>query len=367
MYAAAGEQIDAAAEALASVNAALGDLEREKLSPPAPPTDVSELVAELRRWRPEDLTACPAASPLRVLTLRELLTLELPTREHLLAPWLSRQGLAMIYAQRGVGKTFFALNVAYAVATGSSFLRFRAPQPRRVLIIDGEMPAVVLQQRLARIAASACNEPPNDDYLRLLPADVQSEALPDLATGAGQKRIEPYLDDVELLILDNISTLCRTGVENEAEGWAAVQAWALALRRRGISALFLHHAGKNGAQRGTSKREDVLDTVIVLRRPSDYDPRQGARFEVHFDKTRGLIGDDAAPFEAMLEVDAGGRDVWTVASLDAKEVERVATMQHAGLSQRDIAKELNISLGKVNRLSKLGRGEASNGARDFVS
>ena len=54
------------------------------------------------------------------------------------------------------------------------------------------------------------------------------------------------------------------------------------LRRRGVSVLIVHHAGKGGEQRGTSRREDVLDTSISLRRPSDYLPTEGARFEVHY-------------------------------------------------------------------------------------
>lgn len=49
-------------------------------------------------------------------------------------------------------------------------------------------------------------------------------------------------------------------------------------RRAGRSIVLVHHAGKGGAQRGTSKREDVLDTVIALRRPTDYSADQGARF-----------------------------------------------------------------------------------------
>jgi len=61
---------------------------------------------------------------------------------------------------------------------------------------------------------------------------------------------------------------------------------------------FIHHSGKGGEQRGTSRREDVLDTVIALKRPADYSPEQGACFEVHYEKSRGIFGDDVAPFKA---------------------------------------------------------------------
>jgi hypothetical protein len=50
---------------------------------------------------------------------------------------------------------------------------------------------------------------------------------------------------------------------------------ALLLRRQGKSVFLLHHDGKGGQQRGTSKKEDVLDTVISLRRPPGYTADQG--------------------------------------------------------------------------------------------
>lgn len=73
----------------------------------------------------------------------------------MLAPWLPDKGLAMVFAPRGVGKTWFALSVAHAVATGGAFLRWRAQRPRRVLDIDGEMPAIALQGRYAAVVDGA--------------------------------------------------------------------------------------------------------------------------------------------------------------------------------------------------------------------
>jgi hypothetical protein len=58
--------------------------------------------------------------------------------------------------------------------------------------------------------------------------------------------------------------------------------------------LLIHHAGTNGRQRGTSRREDALDTLIALKRPEDYSPEQGARFEVHFEKLRNRVDGNGA-------------------------------------------------------------------------
>ena len=63
------------------------------------------------------------------------------------------------------------------------------------------------------------------------------------------------------------------------------------------SILFVHHAGKRGQQRGTSKKEDILDVVIVLKQPQGYSTDQGACFEINYEKTRHFAGSDAAPFK----------------------------------------------------------------------
>jgi putative DNA primase/helicase len=265
-----------------------------------------------------------------------------------LDPIIPEKGLAMLYASRGTGKTHVALGIAYAVATGSSFLKWRAPRARRVLLVDGEMPAVALRERLLRITAG---ETPMPATLEIIAGDLVEQGVGDLASAAVQAELEPWLAGVELLILDNLSSLTATLSENDADGWSAIQQWLLRLRRRGISVLIVHHAGKGGEQRGTSRREDVLDTSIGLRRPSDYVAGQGARFEVHIDKARGIHGEQAKPFEARLEM-RGESTVWTVKEIEDLDRQRVAALLAAGLSVRDIAEELDLSKSKVHRIKQ---------------
>lgn len=257
-------------------------------------------------------------------TLLEFLALALPARDHILSPWLPRQGLGLIHAPRGVGKTHVALGIACAVAPGDKFLGWEAPKPQGVLFIDGEMPAITLQERLARIIAASDHR--LSAPLRLITPDLQSLGMPDLSSADGQIAIDAYMDDIDLIVVDNISTLCRSGKENEAEGWLPVQGWALHQRAQGRSVLFIHHSGKGGAQRGTSKREDVLDTVVSLRRPPDYKTEDGAAFEIHFEKSRGFYGKDAEPFEAKLITDAHDRQTWAMSSLEDSTLERVVQL-----------------------------------------
>ena len=295
---------------------------------------------------------------LRVVSAEDFMQMDIAPRELVLAPWLPAQGLCLLYAKRGIGKTHTALNIAHAVASGGSFLGWTAPKPRRVLYIDGEMPARTMQERLAAIVkgqpADAPDLPNSGDHLKILTPDLQDDWIPDFASAEGQSALDPHLAGVALVIADSISTLFRSGAENEAEGWLPVQQWALGLRRGGVSVLFVHHAGKSGAQRGTSRREDILDTVIKLEHPSDYTPADGARFEVHYEKARGMMGADTAPFEAKLETRHGAA-TWTTKDIEDRTTEQVAELLNRGLTQRDAAIELGISKSAANRHAKKAR------------
>jgi putative DNA primase/helicase len=88
-----------------------------------------------------------------------------------------------------------------------------------------------------------------------------------------------------------------------------------------------------------------------LRRPADYLPEQGARFEVHFEKSRGFYGNDAQPFEARYEV----RDraaVWTRTEIADADRARVVAAIKDGMSIRDAADHLGMHKSKVERLRR---------------
>jgi putative DNA primase/helicase len=286
--------------------------------------------------------------PLTCISAEDLIKKEIRAREMLLDPVLPAQGLVMTYSYRGTGKTMFAFGIAAAVASGSRFLKWEAPAARNVLYIDGELPASTVQQRLTMTLAHMENKP-RSNALRFITPDLQERPMPDLATKQGQQLIEKHLEDVSLLVLDNLSALCRDGKENEGEGWLPVQGWLLELRRRGIAVLLLHHAGKNLSQRGTSRREDLLDAVITLRHPTDYCPGEGLRCELSFEKTRGLLSNDANPIEIQLK-----NGVWSFRDLSSLKDEQAIQLFAQGMTVRDVAEELGISKSKAHRLRNRG-------------
>jgi len=224
-------------------------------------------------------------------------------------------------------------------------------------LLDGEMPAAALQERLASIVKSNGQTPLKP--FNIFTPDLQAKDRPafNIGNAIDQEALEPYLEGIDLIIVDNIATLCRTGKENDAESWAPIQAWGLRQRAAGRSVMFIHHSGKGGQQRGTSSREDVLDTVVSLRRPSDYEPDQGARFEVYFEKSRGFFGDDSQPIEAALVTNANGLLTWSVKSLEECILDRVIELHREGLKQHEIAEEVQRHKSNVSRMIRKAKKE----------
>jgi AAA domain len=284
---------------------------------------------------------------LKVRDGEELMTLKLPPRNLLLSPWLPEKGLTMIYAPRGVGKTWVALGIAHAIASGGWFLKWKAPAPKRVLYIDGEMSMQMLRDRYAAVVVASGEEAPKENF-RLVAADDQQDGLPDLSDPEEQKYYDAVIADADVVVLDNYSTLARIAKENEADSFGPVQGWLLAQRAAGRSVLAIHHAGKGGEQRGTSKKEDALDTVISLSRPPGYSAAEGARFEVRFTKNRGFYGEEAAPFEARFS--DGQWSTSDIASGDSDE--ELKALRDEGLSFRQISERTSIPIATLHRRFK---------------
>jgi putative DNA primase/helicase len=303
--------------------------------------------------RPALITPTPFTSPtsptrLQPIGIDDLISLNIPPRELLLDPIIPTRGLAMIHAKRGGAKTFLALSIGLAVAFGTNLLRWSVPKPGNVLYIDGEMALSDLKSRVITLKTGMSAEIPNERF-RLLASD--HTALPNLAHEVGQRAIDPLLRDLDLLILDNLSTLAWTGSDNHGDSWSSMQEWLLRLRRSGVAVLVVHHSNKIGDQRGTSRREDVLDTVLSLKRPVDYSPDEGARFEVHVEKSRAFSGDASKPFEASLASTGDGRGLtWVATDLKPNNLDEAIALFRSGISVREVAARLGMTKSTAGRL-----------------
>ncbi len=305
-----------------------------------------------KEWREALAAENLPASAATHHSVENFMDLTFPKREMLLAPWLPQPGIAMIFARAGHGKTYLALSIAFAVARGDNLVGWSCERPGRVLYVDGEMPGAYLQARLRQYG------PAPRDTLHIVCHDtfnLRRQRMPDLGTVEGRRAVDSIITEVQpdLVILDSLSTLVRTGEENSPEDWLPVQDWLMDHRWRGRSMLMIHHSGKSGAQRGTSKREDTPETSIKLtKRPRDSDASDDESiFELEYMKGREVFGAAEEPMVLRLAI-RDGRVTWTHETVRDERKERVRELLDASMKQKDIARELGLSAGRVSQIVK---------------
>ncbi len=316
-------------------------------------------VEGLEDYRPRAVTEDDDRSAARDLSIgfSEFIDTVYAPRGWILTDLVQMRDTAMVHAWRGVGKSFFALGIALAVAMGGNFLRFQAPRRRSVLYIDGEMPREDSQDRLKRMHAGMAPCLP-DPALRFLSADLLEYGLPSLASVDGQRAVESTLRaardagrPIELIVIDSKATLCRASEDaNREESWHAMQDWLLKLRREGIAQLIVHHDGKGGQQRGTSAIEDICTQVLQLKRPEAGKVADGARFEMHYTKSRGVFGDAAAPLVAEIHNPDKRALEWLWSPLEggrADQRREVFELADDGVGIREIARRTGVARSTV--------------------
>jgi len=290
-----------------------GDL-RAKYDPPSDVNGWYEEAPGPAPW-PEEATESTARQPLInfLVSGPELMCLKATPREHIVEPFISTSSINMVAAERGIGKTFFVDELAKAVGTGTPFFEWHVPMRRNVVLIDGEMPTEMIQERMGFLCGGSI-----PDEISVLPSEslwTKDKPL-NLNEAESQGRIKQLLDDLTaqgrkpaLVIIDNLSSLSFGLDENDNTMQDTILRWLMGLRHQGYAVLLVHHAGKNGQQRGASRREDFLDTSIMLTK-SESAQAEGAAFKISFSKERGR---KAVPntLEVALEHGIHGEAVWT--------------------------------------------------------
>lgn len=284
-------------------------------------------------------------SEVKTLSIQEFLKTNFNKKEHYIGPFV-KQGISLVYAATGVGKTHFCIGLAFAMASGGDFLRWKSENKAKVLYIDGELPAYYLKTMLEPLYLDCSDK--NISFDIITPDTQNDSIMPNLASVEGQESIKTAVDNADVIFVDNLSTLVRSGKENEAEYWMPIQTWFLKLRRMGKSVIFVHHAGKGegGSFRGTSKITDAVDLSVFLKTPIGHKSEDGCVFEVRFPKYRHYRKGDSTEFIATYTQTEFGSS-WSHKDLEEENSNKILELYDSGMKVKEIAIELGFSLKTV--------------------
>lgn len=238
-----------------------------------------------------------------IITSAQLLEEKIKKPKAIVYPWLREKSLNMIFAERGLGKSWLAMVIAVAITREKydelSIGPWYVKNPCGVLYMDGEMGGFDLQDRFKQLIGPLGGET-RRNALNVFSAPDYTEQhgqTINLYDTVWQDFISNYLKknrSIRVLILDNLSSLCSGRDENDNQSASVFTAWLIKLRAVGVSVVIIHHQGKSkGHQRGASALEDPLNNTLYLSKPDDWGPGEGAYFRINFTKARNNPGGEA--------------------------------------------------------------------------
>ena len=328
-----------------------------------------------------------------VLTAEQLAALVIPPRPRLLDHWLCQGDLGYIYAPRGVGKTWMAMALPGAISCRRALGLWQAGEPAPtgpdaataaaaadpddppapapvpdhipVLYIDGEMALKHTQYRARGLDLSKVHHLHHEHLFN------QNGSCLNIGEPEDRQRLTDLIiqQGYQVLILDNLSSLASGIDENKGMDYEPLSHWLLDLRRRKITVIVVHHAGRNGLMRGHSKREDACSWIIELRDArQESDP--GAKFVSHFAKPSRNTGDPLPDMLWHFTTDkvSGITDVHCELAQVTDYEQFIQHVCEGVTSQKDLAEMMGKHKGTVSKWARkaLQEGRLSGGANKLL-
>lgn len=178
------------------------------------------------------------------------------------------KGTSVVFAEPNAGKSWFALELAYCVATGSNFLGLKTTQvPVLYVVAEGD---AGFKKRLEAYRKER-GFPSDIPFFHIAePLDLLDSRKDDVTM-----LIEAIqaTASVGLVIIDTLARVMGRGDENKAEDMNALNASVARIAKElGAHVMLVHHAGKDSTRgaRGHSSLRAAIDTEIKLEKgPND--------------------------------------------------------------------------------------------------
>ena len=256
---------------------------------------------------------------------------------------IREETLTEIFAYRGLGKSVLIASLIKILAAGGEFLGISSPGGFRVLLVDGELPARLLQKRLKQFVG-----PMPSNMLRVRSLKKVKNRMPALASPAEQHKFMQGLKSwrPDVIIFDTRTAVFKHDTNN-AEQLMVVNEFLMQLRAEGYAVILTHHAGKNNKQRGRTDNDDPLDLSIQLNKVANAGGGC-VEFEVAFEKVR--YGDKLEGFDAKWTPAAG----WERNTRDAQ----IVGLLLKGKAYREIIDDLGVTSDQIARVSARLRRQA---------
>lgn len=256
-------------------------------------------------------------SKLEPMSTAELWKREIQEREELLGRLILSKTINNICAPSGVGKSNVGISAAGAMASGSSFMNWRAEVASRVLYVDGEMLLEDLQKRTQAFAGGLTvqqKELLEENLFFVNCEDFQGD-FPGITTEFGQDLVYYHIlkTGAKVVFLDNFTALMEDADVTDEAAMKAFLKWLKKLRFEGVTVVTVNHSVKNGDRKGSVILDTYNDLIIDLKKPKIDNrkkevPIDNGEIEFIFTKARHLSHEERKKITYILSITESGFD-----------------------------------------------------------
>lgn len=256
----------------AEIRDTLAALNRERCSPPLSDRDVARIARSAGKWdRGKDPTEEYARIHQDGYVIEHIGDVSASfANDYQIKGLLNRGAMSVIYGQSGSSKTFCALELGIAVASGQPW-RGQRTRKGRVVYVAAEG-ARGIKNRISALRDRVALGDLETVEFYLLPSVVRLDrAGPDIDLFV-QTVQRTIASTVDLVIIDTLSRSIAGKDENSAADMTtAVEAADMIRDALDCGVLIVHHSGKNEAlgARGHSSLRAALETEIEVKRVGD--------------------------------------------------------------------------------------------------
>ena len=279
-----------------------------------------------------------------------------------IVPGYVPEGFSVLAGRQKLGKTWLAIDIALAVASGGMSMGAIEVEAGDVLYLDLENGERRVQRRVDAIYPDARNRPDLSRLEWVTEAPALDKGLIDALEDWRLSVANPRLVVIDVLQrIKPVGSAARNSYENDYVAWAPLQQWAM---QNGIAVVGLHHTKKGGADdplealSGSNGLSACADTTLVLDRDGngitlyvrgrDVDEKESA---LDFADGIWTMKGDAAKIRMTTE-----RQAILDALLDADEPMSPNDLVAATRMTSNNVRQLLFKMAKAGEVIKEGRG-----------
>jgi RecA-family ATPase len=269
---------------------------------------------------------------------------------------LVRQGeQIMLFSSPGAGKSWLALGLALAASNGTAVARskegnekWKAPKPRNVLWVDGELDASDIALRVSLLTPSYTakdREPLGPDFL---PKQLQSleSQFPDIAAPDDAEDLVRHCKEhkVDLVVLDNLTTLASLEDENATSTFKPIiDNLLMRLKVAKVACVLVHHSNKNDSSyRGSSSIATTFNAIIHLKK----NRLEKGEFSLEFQKARNdHIENTATTFNLLPTENNSGLKLQCDSAISKRETVVALVRSLEFTSDQEVSQALAVKSG----------------------